>query len=158
MFSFVVVKEIQFYLSSFLITNSCKNCFDDHIYDVGCCLCISDLSCPCLIEQWKTILFKVGDVCVDSVSSIFITTCFDKRLLFSFVYSFHKRHLHIIAKLLLGNCDRSNHFVGDIRVKTSNSTLNDASQSEAGKVNEEVPYKERGHQQGFRGLLFRGVL
>lgn len=92
----------------------------------------------------------MGDVCacdvrVNSVSSIFITTCFDKRLSFSFVYSFHKRYLHVIAKLLLGNCDRSNHFVGDIRGKTSSLTLNNASQSEAGKVNEEVPHKECGH-------------
>lgn len=75
--------------------------------------------------------------------------CFDRRLSFSFVYSFHKRHLHVIAKLHLGNCDRSNHTVDDFPGKTS-------SWLPAILLNSEWRLSERGWE-GERGSCPRGA-
>lgn len=128
---------------------------------MGCNLSISELFFPHSRERRKTVLFKVSDVCagweyvcVGSVSSISITACFDRRLSFSFVYSFRKRDLHVIAKLHLGNCDRSNHTVDDFTGKTSSSALDDASRSGAGG-SVAIPHEERRDQRGVGGL-FRG--
>jgi len=101
---------------------------------------------------------EAGNVCLNLMLVLW-TASLSQPLFWqeAFIYlcvSFHKRHLHVIAKLHLGNCDRSNHTVDDCtgnkQLVASNSAQLWVTTLSVGNV--EIPHGERRDQNGVRGF------